>query len=277
MRYPQYDLFHKITPLEMCIINNKKEIIYFNKLMAETAGHGELQNKNIADFIVFEGFEDIEMFFEHVKQGKTQTEECRLFGQTRFIKSLYSKKTCEIYLVFSPVKIAPLNHNNDILTGLPTRQIFFDRATQLIYRCERHNQKMAVIFLDLDGFKPVNDTYGHKAGDIVLKVISQRMQESLRKTDTVARYGGDEFILVLSELNEAIHASLGAKRILKTIEKPINIGDRDVTVSASIGISIFPDDGENIKELLKKADAAMYEAKTNNRGYSFFNMQKFLD
>ncbi|MGE4519859.1 MAG: diguanylate cyclase [Desulfobacteraceae bacterium] len=277
MRYPQYELFHRIIPLEMCIINSSREIIYYNKTMSESAEGDDLQNKKIEEFIILESFDDYNHFFQLIKEGKANTEECRLFGQTRFVKSIYNEKTCEIYLVFTPIKIDSASQHTDILTGLPTRQIFFDRATQLIYRCERHNQKMAVIFLDLDGFKPVNDTYGHKAGDIVLKVISERMENSLRKTDTVARFGGDEFILALSELKEAIHASLGAKRILKIIEKPINIGDREVSVSASIGISIFPDDGKNIKELLKKADAAMYEAKTNNRGYSFFNMQKFLD
>lgn len=265
-----------MIPLEMCIINSNKQIIYYNKTMSETADGEELQNKKIEDIIIIESFEDINLFFDQIREGKSKTEECRLFGQTRFIKSLYHEKNCEIYFVFTPIKIDTGNQNTDLLTGLPTRQIFFDRATQLLYRCERHNQKMAVIFLDLDGFKPVNDTYGHKAGDIVLKVISERMQDSLRKTDTVARFGGDEFILALSELKEAIHASLGAKRLLKTIEKPIDIGDREVKVSASIGISIFPDDGNSVKELLKKADAAMYEAKTGNRGYSFFNMQKFL-
>jgi diguanylate cyclase (GGDEF)-like protein len=276
MRYPQYELFHKIIPLEMCIINSSCQIIYYNKTMAESADGDTLLNKNIQEVIAVETFKDLNLFFEQIKQNKVETQECRLFGQTRFVKSLYNEKTQEIYLVFTPIKINASSQHIDILTGLPTRQIFFDRVTQLIYRCERHNQKMAVIFLDLNGFKPVNDTYGHKAGDIVLKVISDRMKNCLRKTDTVARFGGDEFILALSELKEAIHASLGAKRILKIIERPINIGDLEVSVSASIGISIFPDDGDNVKELIKKADAAMYEAKTGNRGYSFFNMQKFL-
>lgn len=236
MEVPQLDLFLNIIPLEICVINLEREIIYYNKVMAESSVKDELQNKKIDEIMTIESLDDQNLFFELIKKRKAKTEECRLFGQKRFVNSEYNEKKREIYLVFIPAKFDSKYQKKDLLTGLHTREVFFDRATQLIYGCERQNQKMAVLFLDLDDFKPVNDTYGHEAGDIVLKVISKRMENSLRKTDLIARFGGDEFILALSELKEPIHASLGAKRILKLIEKPIDIGDREVRISASIGI-----------------------------------------
>ncbi|MGM0418064.1 MAG: diguanylate cyclase domain-containing protein [Thermodesulfobacteriota bacterium] len=233
-------------------------------------------NKKIEEIIEIESYQSIGLFLEDIKNSITDSAECRLFGQQRYIKSKFVVQNNEIYFVFSPFEENFSISNHDKLTGLPSRELFFDRSTQIIYGCQRNNSKMAVIFLDLDGFKPVNDTYGHKAGDIVLQVLSKRLEETLRKTDSVARFGGDEFILALSGLKEGIHASLGAKRILKIIEKPIDIGEKEVSVSASIGISIFPDDGNDIKDLMKKADAAMYKAKNSKRGYSFYNMEKFL-
>jgi len=241
--------------------------------MSKLTGSDTIKNQKINNFVIAEGLAD---FLNEIRSNPQKTMEVKLSQHTRYIKARFVEKTKETYIVFSPFKYDWEHQNHDILTGLPNRELFFDRSLQIIHRCERTQSKMALIFMDLDGFKPVNDNYGHKAGDIVLQVISKRLEQSLRKTDTIARFGGDEFVLAISDLKEGIHASLSAKRILKQIELPINIGDKKVSVSASLGISIFPEDGNSVKELVKKADEAMYKSKNQNRGYSFFNMTKYI-
>lgn len=276
MSCPKYDIFHKLVPLEMCIVDDNKQITYYNSLMNQAAKVEDFKNRDIKKALSIDSLENIDEFFDKIKNSEIPATECKLFGETRFIKASYQKDSKETYLVFTPFEYDWTKLNNDSLTGLPTRRLFLDRAMQVLYRCKRDNTKMAILFMDLNEFKPVNDTYGHKAGDIVLKSIASRVNTTLRKTDTVSRFGGDEFVILLSDLREGIHASLGAKRILKLIEKDIDIGEKSVSVSGSIGIAVYPDDGNDIKDLLKKADKAMYEAKQKKLGYSFYNIDQFL-
>lgn len=159
---------------------------------------------------------------------------------------------------------------HDSLTDLPTLKLAEDRLTMAMGLASRHKEKVAVMFIDLDGFKTVNDTLGHDAGDFLLKTLAQRFLSSIRKTDTIARVGGDEFLLIATELNSSDDAVNIAKKVLKLASKPFTIEGQKATVSASIGIAFYPDHGENIDQLIKLADEAMYRIKnTSKNGFSF--------
>ena len=149
----------------------------------------------------------------------------------------------------------------DQLTGIPNRTLLFDRAENALNQAIRAKEKLAVIFIDLDGFKDINDKYGHETGDIFLKRISQRFINSARKSDTVSRIGGDEFIILMPRIINTTDAANLAERIIESNILPININNNLLFPMASIGISVYPEDGASIEELLKKSDKAMYNAK----------------
>ena len=151
---------------------------------------------------------------------------------------------------------------HDHLTGLPNRVLFEERLERAVASAERYGRRLALLFFDLDGFKLVNDTFGHDVGDRVLKELGQRLRTCLRRSDTLARYGGDEFVVLVSEIKEADDAREVALALLSTLVEPFEVpGDRAV-LSASIGVSIYPDDAEDASKLRRHADAAMYGAKT---------------
>ena len=159
----------------------------------------------------------------------------------------------------------------DALTGLPNRVLLDERLIQAMRRSERSGKPFAVMFVDLDRFKPVNDTYGHEVGDQLLKAVSERMQACVRGEDTVARSGGDEFIVVMAELARGLDAGIVGEKILKELARPFEVGSHQLDIGASIGISVYPDDARDVKTLLLHADAAMYHAKHAGRSQlSFF-------
>lgn len=167
---------------------------------------------------------------------------------------------------------------HDALTGLPNRVLLLDRMRQTLARTKRHCDFAAVMFIDLDGFKPINDTYGHECGDEVLKVTAARLLKVVRGDDTAARIGGDEFVMVLGELKNGLHAGLTANRVIKSVIQSIPWQGISVRVSASLGISVAPTDGMEPETLLKKADEAMYVAKKSGKnGYSFFNESSYFE
>ena len=155
--------------------------------------------------------------------------------------------------------------NYDTLTGLPNRTLFHDRVSQEIKKAHRAGLKMALLFLDLDKFKEVNDTLGHSMGDLLLVEAAQRISSCVREADTVARLGGDEFIVILSELEGAGNIERVAKNILKKLAEPFQLENEKTYVSASMGITLYPDDATGVEELLKDADQAMYAAKNAGR------------
>ncbi len=160
---------------------------------------------------------------------------------------------------------------HDALTGLPNRLLLNDRIDQEIARAERQGNKVAVLFFDLDHFKFVNDALGHPIGDKLLQSVAQLLVDCVRGSDTVSRLGGDEFIALLSELQHSEDAAITARRMLKAVTTIRSIGDHALDVSASIGVSIYPDDGRDAETLVKNADTAMYQAKANGRkNYQFF-------
>jgi diguanylate cyclase (GGDEF)-like protein len=156
--------------------------------------------------------------------------------------------------------------NFDALTGLPNRRLLTDRLTQAIERSKRVNNLLAVCFMDLDGFKQVNDTLGHDAGDEVLRVVAKRLTQTLRGADTVARLGGDEFVLLLGDLSLAQEATVLLERVLREVSQPIDLPARQIQVGISIGFTLYPDDAVGPEDLLKHADVALYQAKTNGKG-----------
>jgi diguanylate cyclase (GGDEF)-like protein/PAS domain S-box-containing protein len=149
----------------------------------------------------------------------------------------------------------------DVLTSVPNRRLLDDRLAQAIANANRRSSNLAVCYLDLDGFKPINDEYGHEAGDLVLIEISNRLQSMLRAADTIARLGGDEFVLLWNDVGNKTDCIRALERILDTISKPIQFGDNEVSVSASIGVTLYPDDKVDADSLLRHADHAMYSAK----------------
>ena len=154
---------------------------------------------------------------------------------------------------------------HDSLTGLPNRRLFNDRLTLTLAHAHRSQQKLAVMLLDLDNFKEVNDTLGHSVGDQLLRVAGERLTSLLRKSDTVARMGGDEFMLLLPEIAQVEDAAEVAQKILEAIRQPFVFDVHEIHVSTSIGIALYPDDGEDEDTLMKNADIAMYRAKDQGR------------
>lgn len=154
---------------------------------------------------------------------------------------------------------------HDYLTGLPNRLLFLDRLQQTINKAQRNRTHFAVIFIDLDKFKEINDTYGHAVGDTVLKIAALRMQECIRQADTLARLAGDEFTILLDDLSSPSDATLIAQKIIAYFEQPFVVDRHELVMTCSLGISIYPEDGANVDALLISADAAMYHAKGQGR------------
>jgi diguanylate cyclase (GGDEF)-like protein len=161
--------------------------------------------------------------------------------------------------------------HHDVLTELPNRILFQDRLNQAIESARRQGRQLAVMFMDLDQFKHINDSLGHAIGDQLLQSVAQRLVGCVRHSDTISRQGGDEFVLLLSTIEHAEDTALSAQKMLAALALPHHIDGHDLHISVSIGISIYPDDGQNAEILIKSADTAMYYAKDNGRNnYKFF-------
>jgi diguanylate cyclase (GGDEF)-like protein len=154
---------------------------------------------------------------------------------------------------------------HDELTGLPNRRLFLDRLALVIERSRRLGTKSALLVLDLDRFKQVNDTLGHHVGDLLLQRVSVLFSSRIRRSDTVARTGGDEFSLILDEPTNRSNARLVAQSLLHLLEEPLQLGEHQVKIGASIGMAIFPDDAADLQSLCIAADLRMYESKNESR------------
>ncbi len=175
-----------------------------------------------------------------------------------FVRDITTRKLAE-------EKISRLAHF-DALTSLPNRALLYDRLDQSIALARRQDRRLAVLFLDLDGFKLINDNFGHYVGDDLLKAAAERLRENARVMDTVARVGGDEFIFILNEIGSPKNAATVAQKIIESLALPFQIQGHVCQIGGSIGISVFPDDGDNMEEIIKQADDAMYLAKKNGKG-----------
>ena len=160
----------------------------------------------------------------------------------------------------------------DTLTGLPNRTLFFDRMNQLLELAKRNKYVIALLYMDLDRFKTINDTFGHEVGDLVLAAAGQRMVSCTRRSDTVARIGGDEFIGICGRITAAADAAVVAQKIIASLSEPFRLSGHECAIGASVGISIYPQDGDDVETLVSKADAAMYRVKESRRGgYEFYS------
>lgn len=185
--------------------------------------------------------------------------------QARFLWNLMTrlKQTNE--------QILHLAHH-DALTALPNRTLFYDRLNQTMARARRDKESVAVLFLDLDGFKLINDTLGHDAGDVLLQKVAKRIVACVRDSDTVARVGGDEFTVILCNVRTHNSVDRVCRIICEAIARPFTLNGRDCSVSASVGIAIYPDNGETAEQLVKFSDAAMYLAKRSGK-----NCYRYVD
>jgi len=157
---------------------------------------------------------------------------------------------------------------HDPLTGLPNRFLFGDRLDAAIARAGRHQDRLAVVFIDLNDFKPINDDFGHAAGDQALVALAERLKKSMRKTDTVARIGGDEFVVILEEISGEEHVRGLAQKIMHAVIEPFEVDGQKLQISASLGIALFPDDTTSADQLVEFADRAMYVAKKSGKHFA---------
>jgi len=164
--------------------------------------------------------------------------------------------------------------HHDMITALPNRLLFTARLEHSVERAKRDDAKLAVLFIDIDRFKNINDTFGHAAGDEFLKSVSERFKDAVRKKDTLSRMGGDEFALLIDDMKNTDDASSVAQKLLACFEKPFVIGDKEIYASASIGIAVFPYDANDAEGLVKNADSAMFKIKESGKnGYEFYTAE----
>ena len=170
-------------------------------------------------------------------------------------------------------RVRHLAHYDD-LTALPNRSMFNQRLSHALAQAQRRDKPLAILFIDLDRFKNINDTLGHQAGDSVLREVAQRLRECLRESDVVGRLGGDEFVVLLEEFPQPIHVATVAQKILSSVARPFLLDAQEFHITASVGISAFPEDGADVPTLLKNADIAMYRAKEQGKNnYQFYSAQ----
>ena len=205
------------------------------------------------DFVLVPDYIDI-----YVCQG------LQLVGVTLFVWSTYyyhSQLTRKLSWLRKDLAQMRFRATHDSLTNLPNRVLFQDRLVQALAGAQRRNQQLALLYIDLDNMKEVNDTLGHAMGDNLLNEIAQRLRSSVRDSDTIARLGGDEFVIIQTDVNDHEDAMNMAIKLLDAIQMPVNCDGETIHPSASVGISLYPEDAGTGDDLLDKADAAMYRAK----------------
>ncbi len=194
----------------------------------------------------------------------------KIFGTLGTYLDITNKKENEKNLKLQRDALAHQAYH-DTLTGLPNRSLFLDRLNQYIHKAHRNKHKVAVLFIDMDRFKEINDSLGHVFGDKTIKEVARRIESQIRETDTLARFGGDEFIMIFNDIKNSISIVNIVQKVMQSMDNPITIEGHSVYVTLSIGISIYPDDADTSDDLLKNADAAMYKAKNDGRNtYRFY-------
>jgi diguanylate cyclase (GGDEF)-like protein len=184
-----------------------------------------------------------------------------------YILNINRKLTLSLEQIKEQKEIIEYQATHDTLTGLPELRLLHERWKNAVSRADRETSRAVMLFIDLDGFKLVNDTYGHDAGDYVLKIVSTKLSKSIRNVDTAARMGGDEFIVILDCIKSIKDAPQVANKLIEAISQPISYNKTIIKVGASIGIAIYPDHSSKPEDIMKLADLSMYEAKdagTNN-------------
>jgi diguanylate cyclase (GGDEF)-like protein/PAS domain S-box-containing protein len=250
---PSYDHFLN------CIHPEERPLI-------DTMFHTSLKNKTPYDMVHRLLMSDGRIKYVH-EQGETLYDEEGIpYRSIGTIQDVTKQKNVE-------KKIEHMAHH-DSLTGLPNRILAKERAEQIMENVKNSDYYAAFLFIDLDGFKAINDSLGHSAGDAMLKLITTRLKECVRESDTISRLGGDEFLVILSEIKEVCNVTAVAEKILIALEKPFEIATHILSSSASIGIALYPDHAESFEALLQYADTAMYKAKDSGKNsYCFYTQQ----
>jgi len=213
------------------------------------------------------------LIYVSLSLSSLRDEQGKIINIVRYAQDITQRKKAEDELR-EQKNILDHQAHHDALTGLPNRVLFNDRLEQAIEKAKRSKTNMALLFIDLDHFKEINDSLGHEVGDKILKEVTKKLKETIREEDTLARLGGDEFTIVLEDLVQGHDASVLAQKLLKVLSEPIVIEDHELYVSCSIGISLYPDDGTSAQNLLKYADSAMYKAKENGRdSFQFYSAE----
>jgi diguanylate cyclase (GGDEF)-like protein len=270
----EFKLFdHLYQPV--IVINKEINLLYTNTAWKE-------YNFKHGDTLEYELKKEKNFFlnmFEELHEKNKDFIEFTLFlnknssGQDIAGKIIFIEKN--LYLIELKINDSYLETNSlfDSLTKLPTRQLLHDRIQQDILKCNREKEKnkLGILFIDLDKFKQINDTIGHKAGDFVLIEVVKRIKNNIRVSDTLARYGGDEFIVTCPGLYQGIHVALVAKRIVKSLLQPFYFQNEKMFIGCSIGISIYPDHSAEHTELIGLADKAMYKAKRSGGNMYIFS------
>ncbi|MFA7553483.1 MAG: EAL domain-containing protein [Spongiibacteraceae bacterium] len=300
--------------LHRFIVNNSPDIIlildkagcfsFLNSKIENLLNYprAELIGQHISKIIDDDDLEKANYFFDHAISvgGDVQTIELRLKSKDAGRKKRYmelslstigetdqtdnSNNTSQRYRIYGTARdiserkeaeeFINFQAYHDLLTRLPNRALFKDRLGVAITQAQRNRTQLAVMFIDLDRFKIINDSLGHTIGDRLLQSVGQRLETSIRKGDTLSRFGGDEFTLLLPEVKSADASIQIAEKILSDIKKPFQLGKHEIYIGASIGIAIYPDSGTNMDSLIKNADIAMYRVKkTGKDGYQLFNSE----
>jgi diguanylate cyclase (GGDEF)-like protein/PAS domain S-box-containing protein len=254
---------------------SEEEALGQNPRLLRSGKHNDLFYKNLWSHLQSEGNWRGEMW-NRSKDGNL----IPVWQQISIVRDKHGK-TANYISIFSDIselkvveqQLAHLAHHDE-LTGLPNRLYFKAQVEQSLQSARRNQQQMALLFLDLDGFKQINDNFGHDVGDQLLREIANRLKNCVREEDTVARMGGDEFIIILHQIKSPDDAALVAKNILSEVTRPVNLPQHTLCPTTSIGISLYPSDAESVTGLQKAADHAMYLAKERGKnGYKFFATQ----
>lgn len=251
-------------------IRHNADVILLDLNLPDSSGFETLLKLKLqlpdTPIVIFSGFEDEEESLKAVRGGAQDYLVKGCTDGNSLVRSL-------LYAIERKKAEDVIKHlaYYDCLTGLPSRTLFSDRFTISISKSVREGKKAALMMLDLDHFKEINDNWGHDAGDELLQEFSNRLLNTVRQTDTICRLGGDEFALLMSEVSNKEIIEEVARRMLKTMAKPFIIQRSEKFIGASIGIAIYPEDGENIETLIKHADIAMYGVKkTGGNNYRFY-------
>jgi len=243
--------------------SDRRDYEFFNQTWNSIAITGRWQGE------VWNRRKDGEIYPEWVTISTVKNDLGDLSNYIVIFTDISSRKQSEKRLIYLAT--------HDPLTDLANRELFYDRLEQALMRSRRNRAgnndrwMIAMMLLDLDGFKAINDTLGHDQGDQILQIVAQRLQSCVRMSDSVARLGGDEFTIIIENLIDARSPTLVAQKVLKSISQPFLLSGQEYSITASIGISVYPQDGEDSTSLLKNADIAMYRAKEKHNAFEYFS------